>query len=31
MSEKFGWGKAAIQAAFFIFVLAETWLPTQVP
>src|SRR3982074_2949708 len=26
MSEKFGWTKAAIQVAFTIFVLTETWL-----
>ena len=26
MSEKFGWTKAAIQVAFSIFVLCETWL-----
>jgi OFA family oxalate/formate antiporter-like MFS transporter len=26
MSEKFGWTKAAIQVAFTIFVLCETWL-----
>ena len=26
MSEKFGWSKAAIQVAFSIFVLTETWL-----
>jgi MFS transporter, OFA family, oxalate/formate antiporter len=26
MSEKFGWSKAAIQVAFSIFVLCETWL-----
>jgi MFS transporter, OFA family, oxalate/formate antiporter len=26
ITEKFGWSKAAIQTAFFIFVLFETWL-----
>ncbi|MET3132042.1 OFA family oxalate/formate antiporter-like MFS transporter [Oxalobacteraceae bacterium GrIS 1.11] len=26
MQDKFGWGKAAIQVAFTIFVVAETWL-----
>src|SRR5256885_13762427 len=26
MDSKFHWGKAAIQAAFTLFVLAETWL-----
>ncbi|MES2298511.1 MAG: oxalate/formate MFS antiporter [Pseudomonadota bacterium] len=26
MHDKFGWGKAAIQVAFTIFVVAETWL-----
>jgi len=26
ITEKFGWSKAAIQTAFFIFVLTETWL-----
>jgi MFS transporter, OFA family, oxalate/formate antiporter len=26
MHDKFGWTKAAIQVAFFIFVLCETWL-----
>ena len=26
MSDKFGWSKAAIQVAFSIFVLCETWL-----
>ena len=26
LDAKYGWGKAAIQVAFFIFVLTETWL-----
>ena len=26
ISEKYGWGRAAIQVAFTIFVLTETWL-----
>src|SRR5256885_2414673 len=26
ISDKFGWGRASIQVAFTIFVLAETWL-----
>ena len=26
IDEKFGWGRSAIQVAFTIFVLTETWL-----